>query len=191
MVVKDEKKKKSNFLGFRLFKSDIDKLDQISKIENKSRGLIAKQAVKNWLNLESFRKTNNMVIITKWTFFKLLAQADDSLIESIVAEMSSLLSDMTKFNVAKPMDINHFGNYSKNLIKFLGVGGLRWFNSINIILEKKKLIVKGLHDLDEHFSDLFMRIIEDYIANNFEFNIENDQKEISSNLVYLEYIVTL
>ncbi len=189
MAPKGEIKKRSNFLGFRLSHKDIEKLDQVAKIENKSRGLIAKQAVKNWLTLESFRKTNNMIIITKWTFFKLLSQADGELLDNIVSEMSSLLADMTKFNVAKPMDSKHFPSYSKNIIKFLGAGGLKWFNSIDFVLNNSTLIIKGLHDLDEYFSEVFSRIIEHYFQNNFEFEIENLQKEVSSNLVYLEYAV--
>ncbi|MBN1801777.1 MAG: hypothetical protein JW891_09745 [Candidatus Lokiarchaeota archaeon] len=190
MSPKGEIKKRNNFLGFRLSHKDIEKLDQVAKIENKSRGLIAKQAVKNWLTLESFRKTNNMIIITKWTFFRLLSQADEELLDNIVSEMSNLLADMTRFDVSKPMDSEHFPSYSRNIIKFLGAGGLKWFNSIDFTLNNNTLVIKGLHDLDEYFSELFTRIIEHYFQTNFEFELKNQKKEISSNLVYLEFDIT-
>ena len=94
-------KKKSNFLGFRLSEDDIDKLDQIAKIENKSRGLIAKQAVRNWVILESFRKTNNMFIISKSIFCKLISMVNDDTLKFITIEMGDLITEKLKIRLKK------------------------------------------------------------------------------------------
>ena len=44
-MAKKKPKKKSNFLGFRLSEEILDRLDLIAKQQNKSRGLIAKDAI--------------------------------------------------------------------------------------------------------------------------------------------------
>ncbi|MFX1274312.1 MAG: hypothetical protein ACFFBP_23790 [Promethearchaeota archaeon] len=181
--------KKNNFLGFRLSINEIHKLEKIAKIENRSRSLIAKQAVKNWINLESFRKTNNMMIITKSMFYQLLSQVNEELLNSLVSETAELLADITRFNVPEKMDIKNFNIYSKNIIRFLSNSGLRWFNTIDFILKKDKLIIKGLHDLDESFSEFFILMIEYYLKTFFNFKLSSNVKDISSNLINLEYII--
>ena len=64
-MAKKKSKKKSNFLGFRLSEEILDNLDLIAKQQNKTRGLIAKDAIEQWLNLEIFNQTNQMIMISK------------------------------------------------------------------------------------------------------------------------------
>jgi len=181
--------KTNNFLGFRLSENDIFKLEKIAKIENRSRSLVAKQAVKNWITLESFRKTNNMIIITKSMFYQLLSKVDEELIDSLVVEIAELLADITRFNIPETMDFKNFKIYSKNIIRFLSNTGIRWFNTIDFILKKDVLTIKGLHDLDEGFSDFFTLMIEYYLKTFFSIELDNKTKDISSNLIYLEYTI--
>ena len=180
-------KKKSNFLGFRLSEDDIDKLDQIAKIENKSRGLIAKQAVRNWVILESFRKTNNMFIISKSIFCKLISMVNDDTLKFITIEMGDLIADMAKYMIVKPMDFENFDIYAKNIVKFLGFSGIKWFNSLDLKLNENKIMIKGLHDLDENFSIFFSKMIMYLLSTHFNFKLQENIEENSSNLIYLEY----
>jgi len=45
-----KKPKKSNFLGFRLSEEILESLDLIAKQQNKSRGMVAKEAIEQWIN---------------------------------------------------------------------------------------------------------------------------------------------
>ena len=185
--------KEDNFLGFRLSDTELKKLKQIAKIENKSKSLIAKQAVGYWINLEFFRKTNAMFITSKSIFRKLIAIANEETLESISSEMADLIADIMKFIVVEPMNLEHFNDYSSNIIKFLGASGIRWFSNIdidlkeNIDLKEKKITVKALHDLDEKFSYFFSKIIKNLLNNYFEINITEEINESTSNLMYLVY----
>jgi len=180
-------KNKSNFLGFRLGEKDLNRLDYIAKLENKSRGMIAKQAVKNWINLESFRKTNNMFIITKVMFLKLISIANEDSLNDLAAEMAYLIADVIRYIVTKPLDSKNFNHYSKNITSLLGNSGIGWFNSLDLSLNENNMIIKGLHDLDDNFAYFFTKIILNLLETHFNFALKEIVKEYSSNLIYLEY----
>lgn len=183
----------NNFLGFRLSEHDIIKLEKIAKDENRSRSLIAKQAVKNWITLESFRKTNKMIISTKSIlksmFSQFLSEANEELLNSLAIDTADLLADITRYNIPVEMDFKNFRIYTKNLINLLGNTGFRWFNKIDFIVKKDRLKIKGLHDLDEGFSEFFTSMIEYYLETFFNIELNNEIKDISSSLIYLEYTV--
>ncbi|HEY0088859.1 MAG TPA: hypothetical protein VGB37_08450 [Candidatus Lokiarchaeia archaeon] len=195
MPDREDNDKKKNFLGFRLSKNELEKLERIAEIEKKSKNTIAKQALDHWINLELFRKTNSMFILSKSIFRKLIAIANEETLEVISSDMADLIADITKYTVVKPMDFKHFNDYSINIIKFLGSSGIGWFNNIdielkeNIDLKEKKIIVKALHDLDENFSYFFSKVIKNLLNNYFEINITEEINEPSSNLMYLVYRV--
>ncbi|MFX0188831.1 MAG: hypothetical protein ACFE8A_13985 [Candidatus Hodarchaeota archaeon] len=180
-------KKKSNFLGFRLGENEINRLDYIAKLDNKSRSMIAKQAVENWINLESFRKTNNMFVITKSMFLKLVSIAEEDTLNDLAAEMAYLIADVLRYVVIKPINSKSFNIYSKNIINLLGISGIRWFNSLDLSLNERKIIVKGLHDLDDNFAYFFIKVILNLLETHFNFDLKEIVKEYSSNLIYLEY----
>lgn len=185
--------KLNNFLGFRLSENDIIKLEKIAKNENRSRSLIAKQAVKNWITLESFRKTNKMIITTKSIlksmYSQFLSKANEELLTSLAVDTADLLADITRYNITAEMDIKNFRIYTRNLINLLGNTGFRWFNKIDFIVKKDRLKIKGLHDLDEGFSEFFTLMIEYYLETFFNIELDNTIKDISSSLIYLEYTV--
>ena len=67
-MAKKQTKRKSNFLGFRLSEEVLDSLDLIAKQQNKSRGIVAKEAIEQWITLELFNQTNQMFLISKNIF---------------------------------------------------------------------------------------------------------------------------
>ena len=180
-------KKKSNFLGFRLGEKDLNRLDIIAKIENKSRGIIAKQAVKNWIQLESFRKTNNMFVITKSMFLKLVSIANEDTLNKIATEIASLIADILRYSITKPMIPINFKDYSKNISNLLGPSGISWFNSLDLNFNEKKIVIKGLHDLDDNFAYFFTKVILNLLKTQFNLELKEVVNENSSNLLYLEY----
>lgn len=124
-MAKQIPKKKSNFLGFRLSEDVIDKLELIANQENKTRGLIAKDAIEQWLNLEMFNQTNEMIIMSKSIFSKILAKLDDQSLENIAKDLADMLSDIMKFSTAKPMNEETLKSYTAFLMMFFGKNGLK------------------------------------------------------------------
>ena len=180
-------KKKSNFLGFRLSEDVIDKLELIASQENKSRGLIAKDAIEQWLNLEMFNQTNEMIIMSKSIFSKILAKLDDQSLENIAKDLADMLSDIMKFSTAKPMNEETLKSYTAFLMMFFGKNGLKWFNTLDIQNQDNFFIFRGLHDMDEIYSEFFTKFYKYLLSEYFEINYTTKIEEKTSNLIHLEF----
>ena len=186
-MTKKPLKKKSNFLGFRLSEEILDKLELIAKQENKTRGIVAKDAIEQWLNLELFNQTNEMIMLSKSIFAKILSKLDDLSLDAIAKDFADLLSDIMKFSMAKPMNEDTFKSYIAFLIDFFGKNGLKWFNTIDIQIRDNSFIFRGLHDMDEVYSNFFSKFYNFLLSEYFELEYTTKIEEKTSNLIHLEF----
>jgi predicted DNA-binding protein len=186
-MTKKPPKKKSNFLGFRLSEEILDKLELIAKQQNKTRGLVAKDAIEQWLNLELFNQTNEMIMVSKSIFSKILSKIDDLSLDIIAKDFTDLLSDIMKFSTAKPMNEDTFKSYTTFLIDFFGKNGLKWFNTIDIQVQDNSFIFRGLHDMDEVYSNFFSKFYKYLLSEYFELDYTTNMEEKTSNLIHLEF----
>jgi len=186
-MTKKPLKKKSNFLGFRLSEEILDKLELIAKQENKTRGIVAKDAIEQWLNLELFNQTNEMIMVSKSIFSKILSKLDDLSLDAIAKDFADLLSDIMKFSMAKPMNEDTFKSYIAFLIDFFGKNGLKWFNTIDIQIRDNSFIFRGLHDMDEVYSNFFSKFYNFLLSEYFELEYTTKIEEKTSNLIHLEF----
>lgn len=186
-MTKKTPKKKSNFLGFRLSEPIINKLELIAKQENKTRGLVAKDAIEQWLNLELFNQTNEMIMISKSIFSKILSKLDDLTLDIIAKDFADLFSDIMKFSTAKPMNEETLKSYTAFLIDFFGKNGLKWFNTLDIQNQDNSFIFRGLHDMDEVYSIFFTKFYKYLLSEYFDLDFTTKIEEKTSNLVHLEF----
>ncbi|MFX1241932.1 MAG: CopG family ribbon-helix-helix protein [Promethearchaeota archaeon] len=178
---------KSNFLGFRLSDVVLNKLELLAKQENKTRGLIAKDAIEQWLNLELFNQTNEMIMISKSIFSKILSHLDDHTMEIIAKDFADLFSDIMKFSTAKPMNEETLKSHTTFLINFFGKNGLKWFNTLDVQKRENLFIFRGLHDMDEVYSHFFTEFFKYLLSQHFELDYTTKLEEKTSNLVHLEF----
>jgi len=185
-MAKKKSKKKSNFLGFRLSEEILDKLDLVAKQRNKTRGLIAKDAIEQWLNLEMFNQTNQMIMISKAAFSQILSKLENEYLIELAKDFVDQFTDIMTFIIGKPMNEETLEIYTDFSINFFGNNGLKWFNTIDIQIQDSLFKIRGLHDLDDTFSNFFAHFYEYLLAEHFnlEFNIQTEM--ITSNLVHLE-----
>ncbi|MFX0081991.1 MAG: CopG family ribbon-helix-helix protein [Candidatus Hodarchaeota archaeon] len=186
-MTKKPPKKKSNFLGFRLSEEIINKLELIAKQENKTRGLVAKDAIEQWLNLELLNQTNEMIMISKSIFSKILSKLDDLSLDIIAKDFADLFSDIMKFSTAKPMNEDTFKSYTAFLINFFGKNGLKWFNTLDIQVRENSFIFRGLHEMDEVYSNFFSKFYKSLLSEYFELEYTTKMEEKTSNLIHLEF----
>ena len=128
-----------------------------------------------------------MITITKTLFNQLLNLLNDELIFSLSEELADLIGDLMKFSVTKPMDKKSLDDYAKFSVDFFGNLGLKWFNTIEIKTQNDHIFVRGLHDLNEKFSNLFIQFYKHFLSKHFDFDLIENREEISSNLIYLEF----
>jgi len=181
-----KKLKKSNFLGFRLSEKTLHKLDLLAKQDNKTRGLIAKDAIEQWLNLELFNQTNEMIMISKTVFSKILSRLDEEELNIIAKDSADLFSNIMKFLVAKTMNDSTLNAYAIISINFFGKNGLKWFNTLDIQIQDTIYIFRGLHDLDEIFSNFFIKFYKYLLSEYFNLDFITNMEEKTSNLIHLE-----
>jgi len=186
-MAKKQLNKKSNFLGFRLSEEVLNKLELIAKQENKTRGLVAKEAIEQWLNLELFNQTNEMIMISKSIFSKTLSKLDDASLDIIAKDFADLFSDIMKFSTAKPMNEETLKSYISFLINFFGKNGLKWFNTLDIQSRGNSFIFRGLHDMDEVYSNFFTKFYKYLLSDYFELEFTTKIEEKTSNLIHLEF----
>ena len=179
--------KKSNFLGFRLAEEELKKLKRIAQYEDKTPGKVAKEAVKQWLNLESFAQATNMVIISKQFFIKLLSFVDEKSLDAIAEEMADLTADIVKYMLIKPLNREAIEDFIIFTPKFLGKSGLRWFDVIEIFFENNHVYLKGLHNMGKDFSVFFACMSKYLIDKYFEFELNEDTMDLTSKLIFLEF----
>ncbi|MFX0000428.1 MAG: CopG family ribbon-helix-helix protein [Candidatus Hodarchaeota archaeon] len=184
---KTSPKKQSNFLGFRLSEGIINKLDLIAKQQNKTRGLVAKDAIEQWLNLELFNQTNEMIMMSKSIFSKILSKLDDSSLDIIAKDFADLFSDIMKFLTAKLMNEETLKSYTDFLINFFGRNGLKWFNTLDIQTKENSFIFRGLHDMDEVYSNFFTKFYKFLLSEYFDLDFTTKIEEKTSNLIHLEF----
>ena len=180
-------KKKDNFLGFRLSEEVLNKLDLIAKQDNKTRGSVAKNAIQQWLNLELLNQNNNLIMISKIAFSKILSKLNNEDLKILTNEVSSLYSDLIKFLLAKPMNNDSLKTYAAFSIDLFGKNGLKWFNTIDIQIRDNFFIFRGLHDLDEIFSNYFSLLYKNLLSEYFQLEFVTTQEEKTSNLIQLEF----
>jgi len=182
-----KKAKKSNFLGFRLSEEILNKLDLLAKQDNKTRGLVAKDAIEQWLNLELFNQTNEMIMISKTVFSKILSRLDEEDLNVIAKDSVDLFSNIMKFLVAETMNDETLKAYATFSINFFGKNGLKWFNTLDIQIQDNKYLFRGLHDLDEIFSNFFSRFYKYLLSEYFNLDFVIIMEEKTSNLIHLEF----
>lgn len=190
IMAKKPIKKKNNFLGFRLSEEVVNKLDLIGKQNNKTRGLVAKNAIEQWLNLELLNQNNNLIMLSKIAFSKILSRLNNEDLKILANEISSLYSDLMKFLVDKPMNNDSLKAYAAFSIDLFGKNGLKWFNTIDIQIRDNIFIFRGLHDLDEIFSNYFSLLYKNLLSEYFQLELVSTQEEKTSNLIHLEFQFT-
>lgn len=186
-MTKKVPKRKSNFLGFRLSEEILNNLDLIAQQENKTRGLIAKDAIEQWLNLELFNQTHEMMMISKSIFSKILSKLDDPTIDMITKDFADFFSDIMKFSTGKPMNEETLNFYIAFFINFFGKNGLKWFNTLDLQNQTDSLVFRGLHDMDEVYSIFFTKFFNYLLSEYFELEFTTNIEEKTSNLVHLEF----
>lgn len=186
-MAKKKVKKTNNFLGLRLSEKTLKRLDLVANQAGKTRGIIAKEAIKQWLTLRMLDQTNDMITISKTLFGKMLQITNMEKSKRFAEELASLIADIMNFLFPEPMSLDTLDDYTQISINFFGKTGLKWFNTIDIQIQDKKLILRGLHDLNENFSIFFMNFYKYLLSQHFNISFKEKVEDTTTNLVYLEF----
>ena len=180
-------KKKSNFLGFRLSEKTFNNLELLAKQEGKSRGIVAKDAIKQWLNISQLVQANDIIVITKSLLIQLFQDVLQQTLENSAEKAADLISGLMSFHITFPIDNKSLKELTKYCIILFGKSGLKWFNTIDLQVDNSHLIMKGLHELDEKFSIFFSIFFKKLLSKYFEYEYIQETEQITNNLIQMEF----
>jgi uncharacterized protein YllA (UPF0747 family) len=184
-----DKKNSNNFIGFRLSQKFLNKLDLFSEQINKSRGMLAKEALREWINFELLNQTNEMIILSKSLLIELFNSQIETDLKKYAEINSDLIADIMRFSIAEPMNRKNLKEYNKFFTDFFGKKGLKWFNTLDVKKKSDSIILRGLHDLDENFSIFFIHFFKNIIKKHFNLDFKVNTETKSPNLIHLELIL--
>ncbi len=180
-------KEKKNYLGFRLNEKVLDKLDLIASQTGRSRGIIAKDALRDWIDHKLFNQTNEIISIPKTILIRLVTASNQDDMEELSVEIGDIIADIMNFLVAKPMSLKTLTSYGEFIISFFGKRGLNWFNTIDIKIMNPSLVFRGYHDLEEAFSGFFVNLFKYVLNKHFNLEFISEVEKFTSSLIHLEF----
>ena len=143
--------------------------------------------IQEWIDLQLYNQNNNMIFISKSLFINLLSCIGDDNINELAIKVGDLTADILRFLVAKPMNSNTLKQYALFSINFFGKRGLKWFNILDIEVIDSKLIFRGIHDLQEKFSDFFTHFYKYLLNAHFNLDFITSIEEITPGIIHLEF----
>jgi hypothetical protein len=179
---------KNNFIGFRLSKKFLNKLDLFSEQINKSRGMLAKEALREWINFEILNQTNEMIIIPKSLLINLFNNQTEKNVKQYAENNSELIADIMRFSNVEPMNRNTLRDYHTFFTDFFGKKGLKWFNTLDIKIKANSVILRALHDLNKQFSSFFISFFKSIIKNHFNLDFKVKTETKTPNLIHLHLL---
>jgi hypothetical protein len=127
-----------------------------------------------------------MMMISKSTFSQILSKLDYEYLNTMAKDSVDQFSDIMTFLIAKPMNEVTLEVYTDFSINFFGKNGLKWFNTIDIQIQNNQFTFRGLHDLNEVFSNFFSNFYQYLLSEYFELNFSIETEMVTSNLIHLE-----
>ena len=107
--------------------------------------------------------------------------------KNMASRYFDFFSDIMKFSTAKSMSEETLKPYIDFLIKFFGKNGLKWFNTLDIQKRDNSFVFRGLHDMDEVYSNFFTTFYKYLISEYFDLDFMMKIEEKTSNLIHLEF----
>ena len=90
-------------------------------------------------------------------------------------------------STATPMNEETLKSYTDFLINFFGRNGLKWFNTLDIQNKENIFIFRGLHDMDDVYSNFFANFYKFLLSEYFDLDFTTKIEEKTSNLIHLEF----
>ena len=179
---------KSPLIGVRIPEELKEKLDKIAiEYHDMNTSQIARTAITEWVESQWLRH-EDMMIFPKSNFADLLEMLpEEKLIEfedKIVARVMQYFDYLT---IEKHRKVSSIEDFIREMVKFIGNSGMRWFERMEIEIETEHKYFKGMHSLGMIWSKVFFDIFKKIILNHHvDFSIKEDSVKLTEKYVYFE-----
>jgi hypothetical protein len=178
----------SKLIGIRIPKELFEKLENISRIMNTTPSQVVKSAVIDWIEIFFNVRQQGLVIISKKFISDLIETVGvEKINRGVVEHLAEKLADYYQFVLGKPFNQIPLDEFMKIVVKILGNTGLFWFDHVEFLNKDEIICFKGVHDMNESWSKLFVEISNYLMKKYYALEFVESNSNYVSNSIYLEY----
>jgi hypothetical protein len=178
----------SKLIGIRIPKDLFEKLENISRTLNTTPSQVVKSAVIDWIEIYFNVRQQGMVIISKKFISDLIETGGiEKLSKEVVEHLAEKLADYYQYVLGKPFNQISLDEFMRIAVKILGNTGLFWFDHVEFINKDDLIYFKGVHDMNESWSRLFVEISNFLMKKYYLVELVESNSNYVSNSIYLEY----
>lgn len=137
--------------------------------------------------LEALSDTEVANLLYAWFTF-LLKNTGIQKMEKLVKINAERGADFFQFILNKPLTPETMTDFLDSLPKVFGRNGLMWFEHIEAVLKKDKVIMKAFHSLGEVWSQYYIMLSDYTMENFFNYHPIKETKNYSESSIFLEYV---
>lgn len=186
----DKKKfsKQSYIMSLRLDKETYQKLSQISQENNINKSELLRNSFNEWINIKKVLIKSDSMIIGK-NFLKGLLNSVD---EKNIIDLGKKIAEVwiNEFNIHL-IDMKAKEDLNSMLTIFtngIGPNEANWFEKINYQkMDNDKILIYGIHTLNNNFSLFFRSFLEYLMAIQFGFILIQKPSNISDTTIRFEF----
>ena len=179
---------KSPLIGVRIPEEVKEKLDKIAaEYHDMNTSQIARAAITEWVESQWLRH-EDMMVIPKSNFADLLRMLPENKLEEFEEKILERIMDYFEYlTIEKHRNVSSIEDFIKEMVKFIGNSGMRWFERMEIKIEDEFKYFKGMHSLGMIWSKVFLDIFKKIIQrHHVEFSIKEDSIKLTEKYVYVE-----
>ncbi len=187
----------TKLIGVRLPRDVMQDLERIANDRDISTNMVAKVAIKQWLDIYMPARRSNMIIIDKVFFNNILESLDKDVLEDFSSDFAINFRNFLRlqFGAKKGLDIKEFLPF---LAKKLGSQGLLWLEHCEYQIKPNKYVtLKAIHSFvplraksetePANFPVLLTAVINHLMEELFDYVLVPEREYLSENTIELEF----
>ncbi|TXT64204.1 MAG: hypothetical protein BAJALOKI3v1_240018 [Promethearchaeota archaeon] len=188
MTSKVNKAKESHVMSLRMDHEMYEELIELSEKYKVNKSQLLKRAFREWDSIKRHALEENLIIVGKPFFAKLLSLVDSERVKKLGRLTARNLGTKIRFQLAENNTDITIEKFLDFFIEGVGKKSFAWFNRINYkFTEEKNFIIFGNHSLNQNFSLYVMEILQYLIKDFYMYNIDNEESRLSSNSIHLRF----
>lgn len=180
--------KESHVMSLRMNHEMYEELIDLSEKYQINKSKLLKKAFKEWDLIKKHALEENLIIIGKPFFERLLNFINSDQIKELGKYTADNLGNQIKFQLIgknREISIEKFLDF---FIEGVGKKSFAWFNQIKYkFTDGKDFILFGNHSLNQKFSLYVKTLLKYLIKDFFNYKLDEDACKVSTNTIHLSF----
>ncbi|MHA1329121.1 MAG: hypothetical protein ACTSRH_17670 [Promethearchaeota archaeon] len=163
-------------------KQSYEQLIELAREQELKKSQLIKRAIHEWMVFKREVLEENLIVIGKPLFRKLLDSINDEIISKLANFSAKNLELLLKFKIIEHDEKINLERFLESLMKAFGPSGYSWFTKIDYqVIDNNKIIIYGSHSINERFSLYIKILLKNIMKNLFKYEIDEENSSFSHN----------